>query len=287
MADEPIVPTPTSSPGRLVLNALLQLALGFLQSWFLRTLMTVVITIVLCLFALKYALSVLPGLPHLPEPPRLLPKPRRAEDAIGKILFGNSGCTATIIGPVFSNDEKIDILTAAHCVKVGAVGKMQLKDGRLLKVTCVSRDPASDAAWLSADNPGGEVPYLLLADANPQAGEIVWHQGYGIDRPANRESGIFKGTNQSGLQCQFRLSVSPGDSGGGIILDSAGKVISPVCCTSKLGGMGDVFGACPASVAKLRPHSTVSFEEPPLSWPVLPVPEGDFPAATGRVIGDK
>lgn len=273
MADE-TPPPPTPQPSLPAIGAaVLNLLLGLLQSWWLRSLLTILITIFLCVFAFKYALSLV--VPHIPGPeiPRVIPKPRRAEDAIGKIQFGTSGCTATIIGPVWSNDDKLDILTAAHCVKVGAAGKMWLKDGRILKVVCVARDPGSDAAWLTADNPGGDIPYLLLADAMPQEGEVVWHQGYGIDRPGNRESGVFRGKATNGQQCKFRLSVSPGDSGGGIILDSEGKVVSPVCCTTKLGGTGDVFGASPLAAAKIRPSRLVSDEEPPLVYPVLPMPE--------------
>lgn len=250
---------------------LLTLLAGTVKNPFFHTLLTAALAAMGTVFVAKQAL---PGaLPDIGRGliPRILTPPKKAENAIGKIQFGNSGCTATIIGPVWSNDSKLDILTAAHCVKLGAVGKMSLKDGRTLTVRCVARDPEADAAWLQADFPGGDVPYLLLADATPDNGEIVWHQGYGIDKPGNRESGLFKGQRMQGLQCQFRLSVSPGDSGGGIILDSESRVISPVCCTTRLSAMGDVFGASPKAAAKIRPKSRVDEIEPPLLYPVLPL----------------
>lgn len=246
---------------------------AFLGSQWFHTFLNAFLSGAATLYMAKQALpNIIPDLLK-PPPHRLLPKPKKAEDAIGKIIFGNAGCTATIIGPVYHDDAELSILTAGHCVKVGAVGHMTLKDGRKLEVKCVSRDPKCDAAWLTAKNPGGDVPYLLLAEQAPQDGEVVWHQGYGIDKPGNRESGVFRGLNGDGLQCRFRLSVSPGDSGGGIILDSESKVISPVCCTTRLGGLGDVFGASPVHAAKIRPSRiTAEFAEP-LHYPVLPIEE--------------
>lgn len=271
---EIVVPTPPPLPQipAWVVLFITTLA-GIVKSPFLHTLLTILGSAYGTLYLAKQAQPnfVPPLLKKLL--PKILPKNFKAEDAIGRIQFGNAGCTATIIGPVAATDLNLDILTAAHCVKVGAVGSMKLKDGRTLAVKCIARDAQADAAWLTATNPGGDVPYLLLADGNPQAGEIVWHQGYGIDKPGNRESGLYKGSRMDGKQSTYRLSVSPGDSGGGIILDSDSKVISPVCCTTKMSAMGDVFGASPAYVAKLRPKRFASEEEPALFYPVLPLPD--------------
>jgi len=264
----PTPPPPAPNPWLLLGQSLLPMV----KSPFFHSMLTAL----LAAFGTVYlAKQSLPAVPDSLKPllPHILPKPKKAEDAIGRIQFGNAGCTATVIGPVWNNDRQLDILTAAHCVKVGAIGKMWLKDGRTLTVKCVARDAKSDAAWLTADNPGGDIPYLLLADANPNDGEVVWHHGYGIDRPGNRESGIYRGIASDGLQCKFRLSVSPGDSGGGIVLDTEGRVVSPVCCTTRLSGVGDVFGASPASAAKIRPHSKASEREEPVIYPVLPMPD--------------
>lgn len=257
-----------------------QLLLGMIQSPWLRSFVTALLS---ALGTIQFmntpgCCPVSPPPPPKPpiEPP-VLPKPA---DAIGRIQFGNSGCTATIIGPVTPTDAKLTILTAAHCVQLGSVGKMSLKDGRVLGVTCVSRDAGSDAAWLTAIRPAGPVPYLLLADVNPAEGSDVWHQGYGIDKPNNRESGKFLGVTSDDRQCRFRLSVSPGDSGGGIILDASSRVISPVCCTTRLSGVGEVFGAMPKRSAAIRPKTTVDKGTPLLYHPMLPHPvfkEGFFP----------
>lgn len=270
--ETPPTPPPAPQIPQWIVTLMTFLA-GSIKNPFLHSILTAALAAFGTLYLAKQSLpNFIPNGPH-GLIPRILPKPKKAEDAIGRIQFGNAGCTATIIGPVSSDDLTLDILTAAHCVKVGAVGKMTLKDGRDLRVKCVARDATSDAAWLVADNPGGNVPYLLLADGNPQNGEIVWHQGYGIDKPGNRESGLFKGSASNGQQCQFRLSVSPGDSGGGIILDSLSRVVSPVCCTTRLSATGDVFGAAPEYVAKLRPKKHTSDEEPSLFYPVLPMPD--------------
>lgn len=213
---------------------------------------------------------------NIPQVPpilkRLLPPTQKAEEAIGKISFGNSGCTATVIGPVWSDDERIDILTAAHCVKVGAVGKMKLRDGREFAVRCVSRDPGSDAAWLQAEKPAGSVPHLLLAEALPANGSPIYHAGFGVHIPGNREIGSFKGYDAKREQCIFALNVSPGDSGGGICLDADNRVLSPVCCTTSLARFGTVWGASPAAAAKCRPGPAAEVDAAERFYPVLPLP---------------
>lgn len=195
----------------------------------------------------------------LPFFDKIRPKTWKLEDAIGRIQFGNSGCTATIVGPISPGDTKIHILTAAHCVKMGANGRMKMKDGRLLNVRVVARSEASDVAWLEADRPEGEIPYLLLADVAPPPGTPIWHMGYGIDKPGNLERGTVKGITPNNLQVQYRLSVSPGDSGGGIVMTNEGRVVSPVCCTTRLSAMGDVWGGSPSECRRLKPGSTASY----------------------------
>lgn len=200
---------------------------------------------------------------------KILPPPNKAEEAIGRITFGKSGCTATVIGPIFDDDRQIAALTAAHCVALGQRGKMTLKDGRTFDVVCVARDASSDCAWLTAARPEGYIPYLLLADDPPPPGSKVWHQGYGIDRPANREWGSFTATAPTRNQLRYRLSVSPGDSGGGIVCDATGKVLSPVCCTTRLSGTGDVWGASPAACSAIRPRVTSDAIERTAVNPIL------------------
>lgn len=205
-------------------------------------------------------------------------------NAIGRITFGRSGCTATIIGPVDSRAAKLSILTAAHCVDLNARGTMKLKDGRSFSVRCVSRDAKADVAWLEADRPEGKIPYARLAASPPPQGSPVWHIGYGIDKPGNRENGTYLGLAANGVQCRFRLSVSPGDSGGAIVFDSSGEVVSPVCCTTRLAGVGDVFGSAPASNVRTRPVDEVipTNDEPELGaepiHPIQPLPHPDWPA---------
>jgi hypothetical protein len=197
--------------------------------------------------------------PAPPTEPRPEPKPEPKPDtlnAIGRIQFGQSGCTATVIGPRRS-DGKWNVLTAAHCVtRVGEAGVMRFRDGRTTGIVVAAFDRTSDACWcVTAD--AGEYPFAWLADTTPPIGKKVWHAGYGVDVPANREDGEVKaGPNGSG-QSQFWLSVSPGDSGGGICLDESGRVISPTCCTTRLAAPGDVWGASPESCRRLLAQVTL------------------------------
>jgi len=197
---------------------------------------------------------------------------KKPADAITLLRGQGWMCSGTIIGPVEQDDKYVDILTAAHCVKVGQTCRVILKDGRTLAAKCVSRDAGPDVAWLRAERPDGSIPYLLMCDVPPPPGSAVWHQGYGIDKPDNKEEGTVTAIATSRQQVQYRLSVSPGDSGGGIILTADGKVISPVCCTTRLGGMGDVWGGTPAAAAAIRPKRDATFEEPPEVNPILEFP---------------
>lgn len=281
--NSPPPPNPYVAPQAPPLWPILgQLLLGMISSPWLRAFITAILSS-LGTMQMMNTPGCCPVSPPPPKPPGPIEPPplKQPADAIGRITFGNSGCTATIIGPVGATDQKLHILTAAHCVNLGAVGKMTLKDGRVLGVTCVARDAQSDAAWLTAIRPAGDVPYLMLADADPAEGSDVWHQGYGVDKPNNRESGKYLGVTSDQRQCRFRLSVSPGDSGGGIILDASSRVVSPVCCTTRLAGVGEVFGAKPSRAAAIRPK-TVAVDKgtPLLIHPMLPpvFREEGFPA---------
>lgn len=210
-------------------------------------------------------------------------EPADPVNAIGRISMGNTGCTATITGPILKGDTTIKILTAAHCIRVGQTGRMKLKDGREFTFRCVTRDEASDSAWLIADRPKGKIPFAKMASAPPSTGSKVWHQGYGIHKPDNREEGTYLGLANNGTQLRFRLSVSPGDSGGGIIANASGEVLSPVCCTTRLSGTGDVFGAHPLRSLAIRPEvaSAAVADEPEenreLIFPIVPLPHRDWP----------
>lgn len=222
--------------------------------------------------------SKVPTLPDGPRLRKILPFSSNPADAIGRITIGNSGCTASIIGPIASDDTKIHILSAAHCVKLGAKGRMRLKDGREMTITCVSRDDTSDAAWFEADKPSGEVPNVALATTVPQDGSAIWHQGYGIDKPNNREVGVFRGVTVGRPQYVFDLSVSPGDSGGGIVLNARGEVLSPVCCTTKLSGRGTVWGATSLAAEKIRPKILRSDDTYEVFHPVQTTLTSEWPS---------
>lgn len=210
--------------------------------------------------------------PKPPEPPKPdVPKPDTPQ-AIARIQFGNAGCTTTIIGPR-REDGRYWCLTAAHCVKsVGQRGTMRLLDGRTTGVQVVALDRTSDACWLVTDTNSEVFPFAYLAERSAQPGEAVWHAGYGVDRPGNREDGVVEALPDQNGQCRYRLSVSSGDSGGGICLNDKGEVLSPVCCTSRLSGVGSVWGASPESCRRLRPTVMVLDDWTPVEMPVRPEP---------------
>jgi len=230
----------------------------------------------LLLLAASY-LGCQPPAISFPKPDAVKPKLKvDVPNAIGRLSMGSVGCTGTIIGPVAEADAQIAILTAAHCIKVGGTGTMKLKDGRSFPFKCVSRNAAADCAWLVADRPPGEVPYALLATSLPEKGDEVWHMGYGIDKPGNVEKGTFEGVTGDGAQCVFHLSVSSGDSGGGIVHTNDGAILSPVCCTTRLSGPGNVMGSTPMNAAAIRPGRIASAVTEELLRPIIILPNQNW-----------
>ncbi len=205
--------------------------------------------------------------PILPPVPPSAPRPDTL-GAIGRIQFGNSGCTATIIGPRRA-DGRYDVLTAAHCVREkGQHGSMRLRDGRSLGIVVASIDQRADVCWCVTQTNSDVYPHALLADATPAVGSQVWHAGYGVHVPGNREDGTVEaGPDQNG-QVRYRLSVSSGDSGGGICMTADGAVLSPVCCTTARGQTGQVWGGSPEAARRAKPPALVYDEWLPLEIPM-------------------
>lgn len=276
----------SASPQFVVLPAP---ASGILSSPWLA----VVITALLTWFGQKYGpqLPPLPQLPPIspptspapppapptptpptPTPPAPVPPPAPKVDtlaAIGRIQFGNSGCTATITGPR-RDDGRYWVLTAAHCVNgVGQSGTMKLRDGRSLGLQVVAIDRRADCCWCVTSTNSVEYPVAFVADRSPSPGARIWHAGFGIDVPGNREDGtVSTGPNSDG-QIEMRISVSSGDSGGGMALDSDGRIISCVCCTTIRGAVGRVWGASPESINALKPKATFADEWTPIEVPLV------------------
>jgi hypothetical protein len=208
--------------------------------------------------------------PTTPPAPAPAPAPAPKLDpvaAIGRITFGRSGCTAAPIEPR-RPDGRYLVLTAAHCVtEVGQRGTLVMKDRRTVGVQVVALDKTADVCWLITDSTTEVLPTLRLADRSPAPGARVWHAGYGVDRPANREDGTVSDTRTSSGKIGFRINVSSGDSGGPIIMTDGGEVVSCVCCTTERGALADVFGASPEAIRRLRP--TVVDD---VDWAPAPIP---------------
>lgn len=197
------------------------------------------------------------GTPAPPIPPAPPAPPKPTYDPVAatvRLRHGSSGCTATICAPR-RPDGSADILTAAHCTGgVGSVVTITLKDGRSFEARVTARDTEADLSWLRSTRTDlGELPLAKLADALPESGTAVWHQGYGVDRPGNRESGqVDNGVTTSG-QLKMTLSVSPGDSGSGIFREDTNELVAVVCCTQSFARKVTMYGGNSVHAARLRP----------------------------------
>jgi hypothetical protein len=199
-----------------------------------------------------------------PPPPTVTPDP---VGAIARIQFGNSGCTGTVIAPR-RPDGRWDVLTAAHCVSTrGQHGTIRFRDGRASGVVVTAIDRTSDCAWLVTES-NETFPFAVLAPTDPLPGDEVWHHGYGIDKPDNREDGVVVAPANAQGQIEFRLSVSSGDSGGAIALNRNGQVVGAVCCTTARGQVARVWGCSPTSAARLRGERTEIADQ----WTPIDIP---------------
>lgn len=206
--------------------------------------------------------------PPGPTPP-VPPKPKTpASEAIGRIQFASAGCTATVIYPRRA-DGRWDVLTAAHCCNPGTSGTMSLKNGKRFGVQVVGHHKTQDIAWLVTTDVHEDLPYAMLAPSNPAAGVKIWHMGYGVDKPGNREEGSVVSPENGDGQTQFRLSVSSGDSGGSILRQDTDEVVSTVCCTSAKGQLANVWGGSCSQIRRTRP-AYASDEWTPLEIPIRP-----------------
>ncbi len=191
-----------------------------------------------------------PVVPTVPPTTPPAPKKGNARAALCRLLVGSSG---TIIGPR-RGDGRWDVLTAHHCCPApGLRGQIVTSSGKKLGVKRVVADSNADLCWMVTDDSVDDLPFALLAATVPDVGVNVWHAGFGVDKPGNLETGkvVYK-ANRRG-QLGMMLSVSHGDSGGGIFRADTDELVSAVCCTSSIDRKGVMSGGTSVDAIKLRP----------------------------------
>ena len=154
---------------------------------------------------------------------------------------------------------------------------MRFRDGRVGGFQVSHHDPTADYAWGVSDTTTEAYPFALLADATPTIGTKIWHAGYGVDRPSNREDGTITSGRLPDGKIQMRMSVSSGDSGGGIAIDADGRVVSNVCCTSGRGMTADVYGASVESMRQGQRDTKALDEWKPIDVPLWMPPKQPTP----------
>jgi hypothetical protein len=126
------------------------------------------------------ALLILSSITHADE--RLINGTPVAEGAykeIVRIRTGNSGCTASIIGP------KV-LLTAAHCARTGSISQFDV-DGVAYTADMTRSDlyPQKDhdmaLGVIDKEVPG--IKYASIWDTKPQVGDTMHFLGYGCINP--------------------------------------------------------------------------------------------------------
>lgn len=159
-----------------------------------------------------------------------------AERALVYINFGSSGCTATVIGPKRA-DGRWNIFTANHCLGSGLKkGRAKLQDGRVVNVSVVWADYASDGAWLVTDSAVDDMPFAYLSKDAPPPGTAVWQAGYGVNTKRQTRTGEIRSGPRKDGKLTMKLAVSSGDSGGGIFRADTNEVVASVFGTEGWAG---------------------------------------------------
>lgn len=224
-----------------------------------------------------------PAIPECPEPkpdpkpePKPDPKPEPTKDpiqAIGKVVMGGGYCSGTIVGPP-RDDKHWTIISASHCFsRVGEKVTFLTRSGRSIPCTVIAIDKQSDGAVMMTDTREDDLPWVYLAASTPPAGTKIFHAGFGVHNPANVERGEVRGGPDAKGQTRYWLSVSQGDSGGGIMYTEEGKLLSPVCCTTRLNAPGDVWGASPEKMTAMIATPTNFIDLAPIDMPIRVAPE--------------
>lgn len=208
-----------------------------------------------------------PSPPTHQDPPE---NPPDAINAIGRIAMSRGYCSGTVVSPRLPNG-RWTIVSASHCFdRVGEEATFIPRKGSSFRVQVQAIDRRSDIAILNTVDSHTSLAYTTVAEATPPAGTPVLHAGFGVDKPGNVERGqILAGPNEA-QQVRYRISVSPGDSGGGICITEKGHLLSPVCCTTCLGCTGDVWGGSPERIRVMIANPTAFIDLPPVPMPAPP-----------------
>lgn len=196
-----------------------------------------------------------PAPPPVPQPmPPAVPADPAGRKSVVKFYISNVMCSSTPILPVRA-DGRWDILTAAHCWQHGAADPHVLAaDGTKYAVDLVVKDDAGDVAWCRTRAAAPKLVGSPLATAAPDPGRVVYHCGYGQDKPGNVEAGTVLGIRTASGQTAFRLSVSHGDSGGGIFDAASGEVVACVSSSTGIAQYTTMFGGSCVAAGRIRPR---------------------------------
>lgn len=189
--------------------------------------------------------------------------------AIGKIAMRGGYCSGTIVRK--DGDGRHIVVSAAHCFgQVGEQASFFLRGTDTpisITVTAINRRADIAICKVSDDR---DLPWINIAEKTPAVGTPVFHAGFGVHVPGNTERGkVAAGPNRSG-QVQYNLSVSSGDSGGGIAITKDKELLSPVCCTTCFSCPGNVYGGSPEEIRKM-------IDKPASYWDLKPVAMPDPP----------
>lgn len=153
-----------------------------------------------------------------------------------RISHGRSGCSATCVGRD-SVDGSYILYTAAHCVdRIGDIVTVHVDSNTRIRSTVIGLDKVSDACVIRTQPTRIRLYSSRVYSGKASNGVRVWHIGYGIDKPGNREEGSIIGYDSDRRQYMSDISVSSGDSGSGVHTVDGDYVVGTVCCTVSVGG---------------------------------------------------
>lgn len=202
-----------------------------------------------------------PEKPDTPQPPSIKADP---VGAIVKVRHGNSFCTGVHLGDILKSGHSY-FMTASHCTGgVGSSIEVELTTKQRINCMIVKRDTNADISICRAAMKA-DYPFAIISKTIPSKGEIVWHKGWGVNKPGNVEKGTVYQTPDNSKQTEFRILFSSGDSGAPIYLESTGEIIGVVCCTSGPRSFGGHGPAAWSLIEQIRSQEHI--EEGPMPIP--------------------
>lgn len=166
-----------------------------------------------------------------PPPPENETHARTRAATVAVLQAHASGTGTNIDDPDDPNRDYV--VTANHVVdRTNEPVTITDAEGRKSRGRVIARDKDADLALIQVEPPRPNRTVATIAAAPKPIGTAIYHHAHGMHRPQNLETGTVRTTYRTDGQDTFTLSVSAGDSGGGIFDAETGELVAVIAATT-------------------------------------------------------